>query len=435
VVSGDGVDEWEVLDGILALVDKSLVVADESAADTRYWLLETMRQFGSANLAAAGIDAWFRDRYADYYADFVLSRGPQLHGSGDVAALDDIEREFENIRVALRQAADDHTSSRFEELLIALFTLWHARGRNSEGASWATALLGRPDVDPRARIVALGFGASVTNPTSLAAAQEMAAAAAELSATTGAAPPLIAMTVVNLGAMMQGRTEAAIAGCERVLELAEGEPAFIRAFALSTSIAVLAICGAFDRLDELQRDLEALAEQLDNGYIRANSMTLMAPIIHVIDPDGARAYLVRACALNEELGNLHGNSTSTMFLALQELRSGDTHSAARWARRSLELSVENAPSYFAQTVNAIVAIVKRDSPVDAAVLLGALRAHRARKEQVGTPGEIDAEIRYESSLRRALGDDFDELYARGLALDETEMIALAFVQLDDISSS
>ena len=157
--------------------------------------------------------------------------------------------------------------------------------------------------------------------------------------------------------------------------------------------------------------LTALGDQLDNGYIRVNSMTLMAPIIHVIDPDGAREYLLRACALNDEMGNAHANSTSTMFLALHELRSGDTVEAARWARRSLELSVEVAPSYFAQTTDAIVAIVKRDSPSDAAVLLGALRAHRARKQQAGTPGEIDAEARYEASLRRALGDQFDALYA------------------------
>ena len=54
VVAGDGVDDWEVLDGILALVDKSLVVADESADGSRYRLLETMRQFGQANLADAG---------------------------------------------------------------------------------------------------------------------------------------------------------------------------------------------------------------------------------------------------------------------------------------------------------------------------------------------------------------------------------------------
>ena len=152
----------------------------------------------------------------------------------------------------------------------------------------------------------------------------------------------------------------------------------------------------------------------------------MAPIIHLIDPDGAREYLLRACALNDEMGNANANSTSTMFLALHELRSGDTVAAARWARRSLQLCVDVAPSYIAQTTDAIVAIVKRHSPSDAAVLLGALRAHRARKHQAGSPGEIDAEARYEASLRRALGDEFDALYAQGLALDETDMITLAF---------
>jgi predicted ATPase/class 3 adenylate cyclase len=436
VVSGDGVDEWEVLDGILALVDKSLVVADETASATRYRLLETMRQFGNANLAIAGIEPLYCDRHADYYSDYVLSRRPQLHGSGDLVAIVDLERELENIRVAFRRAADDRSSSRFEDLFSALFTLWVGRGRNSEGASWAAELLSRPDLEPRARIVALGFAASVTNPNSLAVAQGMAAAAVDLSASTGAAAPLVAMTVMNLGAMMQGRGEAAIAGCDQVLALTADEPEpFIRAWALSTSVAVFAICRAFDRIDALQQELTGLAEQLDNQYIRASSSGSLAPIIHLIDPDGAREYLLRSCALNEEMGNAHANSTTTMFLALHELRSGDAVAAARWARRSLELCVDVAPSYFAQTTDAIVAIVKRDSPADAAVLLGALRAHRARKHQAGTPGEIEAEARYESSLRRVLGDHFDALYTQGLAFDETEMINLAFSELDNVTTS
>ena len=104
------------------------------------------------------------------------------------------------------------------------------------------------------------------------------------------------------------------------------------------------------------------------------------------------------------------------------------------ARRSLDLCIKFAPSYFAQTTDAIVAIVKRDSPSDAVVLLGALGAHRPRKDQAGTQGEIDAEARYEASLRRALGDEFETLYARGFALDETQMIALAFTQLDAIAT-
>ena len=132
----------------------------------------------------------------------------------------------------------------------------------------------RPVVDARARIVALGFAASVTNPTSLALAQELAAAAADLSETTGAAPALVAMMVRNLGAMMQGQTEAAIAGCDQVRALASDEPElFTRAWALSSSIAVLAICGAFDRLDAVRRDLTALAEQLDNRYVQATNAT------------------------------------------------------------------------------------------------------------------------------------------------------------------
>jgi len=49
--------------------------------------------------------------------------------------------------------------------------------------------------------------------------------------------------------------------------------------------------------------------------------------------------------------------------------------------------------------------------------------------------EIDADARYEASLRRALGDEFDALHAQGLALDEAGMITLAFARLDAITMS
>ena len=69
------------------------------------------------------------------------------------------------------------------------------------------------------------------------------------------------------------------------------------------------------------------------------------------------------------------------------------------------------------------------------MLLGALRAHRARRQQAGTEAEIDAESRYEAWLRRRLGDQFDALYSKGQALDENAMTALAFSQLDAIMES
>ena len=123
VVAGDGVDDWSVLDGVLALVDKSLVVVDERGDESRYRLFETMRQFGLANLSNTDVLDQYRARHGDYFAEFVLSRRPQLFGAGDQTALDAIERELENLRVALRRAADDDGSSRFEELC----GLWRVR--------------------------------------------------------------------------------------------------------------------------------------------------------------------------------------------------------------------------------------------------------------------------------------------------------------------
>jgi hypothetical protein len=349
-------------------------------------------------------------------------------------AIGEIEPELENIRVALRQTADEETTSRFDTMFRTLYQLWIARGRVAEGASWGRALLDRPVVDARERILALGVAASVTNPTDLVAAREIAETAQAIARSTGAAPALHATAVKGLGAMMQGQTEAAVAACESVIAMRADEPDdYVRAIVLGQITATLAICGAFDRLDLVTREAASLAEQMGNHYLLANAANGLAPIIHIIDPDRAGEYLLRGYELNVENRNEHANCTNAMFLALHEARSRNDVAAAQWARKALQLSLDNGPSYIAQTLNATVAIVRRHSPPDAAVLLGALRAHRDRKHQDGTTPEIQSEVRYESGLQRALGAEFDECYTRGLALDEAAMMGLAFAQLDSIS--
>ena len=49
-----GGDEVAVMDGIAQLVDKSLVVADRSGTESRYRLLETLRQYALERLEEAG---------------------------------------------------------------------------------------------------------------------------------------------------------------------------------------------------------------------------------------------------------------------------------------------------------------------------------------------------------------------------------------------
>jgi hypothetical protein len=100
-----------------------------------------------------------------------------------------------------------------------------------------------------------------------------------------------------------------------------------------------------------------------------------------------------------------------MYLVVHELRSGNNAGAARAAHESLALAMGFGTAYVTQMVSVIVAVVRRDSLTDAALLLGAVRAQRDRKHLAGTRTEADAEERYGQSLRRILGDDEFEAIA------------------------
>src|SRR5207247_538964 len=54
VCGGDGIEPWEVLDLLMSLVDKSLIQYEQRSENARYWLLETVRQYGRDRLVEAG---------------------------------------------------------------------------------------------------------------------------------------------------------------------------------------------------------------------------------------------------------------------------------------------------------------------------------------------------------------------------------------------
>ena len=67
-VAGSGdVERYQVLDQLTLLVDKSLVVADDSRGRTRYRLLETVRQYAQEKLGESGEADAVRSRHRDYY--------------------------------------------------------------------------------------------------------------------------------------------------------------------------------------------------------------------------------------------------------------------------------------------------------------------------------------------------------------------------------
>jgi hypothetical protein len=130
-----------VLDVLSSLLDKSLVVKDDVDGDSWYRLHETMRDFASLKLRAAGEEGDVRRRCAAHY----LSRCGLFAAEGRYRLLDWlpwIELEIDNVRSVLRRALDEPDYALGLGLVTSLIWYWITRA-TSEGVAWADELLGQ----------------------------------------------------------------------------------------------------------------------------------------------------------------------------------------------------------------------------------------------------------------------------------------------------
>lgn len=145
---------------LTTLADKSLLhVAD----DGRYTLHEVLRQYALERLAAnRTAEIELRAQHSRITLAFVESREDSLHGSDQLAAMSEIEREIENIRAAWVWAADHQDVTHIQRSLHGLVTFYGMRNWPEEAddilGRAAAALVTAPDRDAqhvRAMLVAM----------------------------------------------------------------------------------------------------------------------------------------------------------------------------------------------------------------------------------------------------------------------------------------
>ena len=101
VCSGGELEEWETLDFLTSLCDKSLVVAEPSGTTMRYRMLETVRQYARDRLLEIGDGEVYRDRHLAFFLAFAEETEPQINGPQMGKILDQFEAELDNFRAAL----------------------------------------------------------------------------------------------------------------------------------------------------------------------------------------------------------------------------------------------------------------------------------------------------------------------------------------------
>jgi predicted ATPase/class 3 adenylate cyclase len=136
-VCGDGLGE-NVLETLAHLVDKSLIDVDEptESGEGHYRLLETVRQYARDKLLASGESERVRDRHLESFVQFAEEAEPQLRHAEQLAWLERLEREHDNLRAALAWALDSGKTEQALRLAGALYYFWELRGYWSEGQRW-----------------------------------------------------------------------------------------------------------------------------------------------------------------------------------------------------------------------------------------------------------------------------------------------------------
>ena len=143
VCCGEDIEEWEVVDLLTGLVDKSLVVYEEGDGGAgRSRLLETVRQYAEDRLGESGAAEAVRDAHQSWCLALAQQAAPHLSGPKQAVWLTRLEWEHDNLRSGLARGESSPTGAeRALQLAGALGRFWLVRGHLAEGRGRLTAAL------------------------------------------------------------------------------------------------------------------------------------------------------------------------------------------------------------------------------------------------------------------------------------------------------
>ncbi len=135
----------DVLEGLSTLVAGSLIQRGESPnGESRFSMLEPIRQFARELLDECQEAADVRERHATYFCHMSSEAAPRLYGREAIAWCDRLEREHDNLRAVLHWSVESGRAAAGLEMVGHLRNFWLKRGFHREGVEQATLVLDLP---------------------------------------------------------------------------------------------------------------------------------------------------------------------------------------------------------------------------------------------------------------------------------------------------
>lgn len=294
-----------VLDQLDSLLDKSLLRQTEGHnGETRFEMLETLREFGLEQLEVSGEQEIIRQGHANYFLSLAEQAEARLESTDQIEWLNRMEQEHDNLRAALEWSKTAQDASELWMCLASLLgVFWEARGHFSEGRERLTAVLAAESAQ----------GRTATRAKLLRRAAELAYRQSDYGATKSLA-------------------EASLEICREVGDKQGTASALIKLGDALTEVGDYVTAST-----HFEEALTIWHEQEDKHGMARALINLGWAALRTGDYPLAKARLVEALALHRELKDIRGIGFALSGLGEVAMRQGDYPGSTALVEESLEL--------------------------------------------------------------------------------------------------
>jgi predicted ATPase/DNA-binding SARP family transcriptional activator len=148
IAAGGDIVQSQVVELLGNLINKSLVKVEERLEDaqveTRYGMLETIREYAREKLYEEGEEDILRSRHLEFFANMAEVVEFKLEGVNQKVWLDRLEKEIDNLRTSLDWALEHEEIEPALRLVGALRRFWFIRAHHNEGVERLKTILDHP---------------------------------------------------------------------------------------------------------------------------------------------------------------------------------------------------------------------------------------------------------------------------------------------------
>jgi len=422
VCSGDGIDPDTVFELLAHLVARSLVVTEEHGPESRYRLLETIRQYGEERLDEAGDTERWQARHADYYVG-VLQHIRHQDRRADVFWAVRLRTEQDNLLAAWSWAIDTRNIDTAFSILagFAPRELWfkYPLVLDGEAALELPGAAAHPGY-PLALAVSARFA---SNRADVTVTEELCRrAAAEANERRDPHDWRVEEVICDARSNIADSTGAFADGArldEQAAAIARtGGDLADASLQLGLAAGGYLLVGDAPRALPLAREALTLARQIGDPALIASGLLAVGMTVVETDPEQARANLRESLELITALGYQSALGPRAAGLAFLVNERAATLELGRRAIRALQPGGDRIRMGF--LLHTIAGALAASQPEAAAIIQGAAGAYVAEPPIFAPISLI---------LTKTLGEErAREFRARGAEMDWDQTVAYTSTQ-------